>query len=77
MSEQAQAALVWRFHEAPKELRALSTNGGDEDWLVEIPKEWEEKYFTGWIDTLDAGLQPRGHKHPSKPGWMVYIGAHS
>jgi hypothetical protein len=28
---------IWRFHEAPEELRALSPHGGDEDWLAELP----------------------------------------
>ncbi len=28
------AVVVWRFDEAPAELRVLSRHGGDEDWLA-------------------------------------------
>lgn len=28
---------VWRFDDAPEELRDLSHHGGDEDWLALIP----------------------------------------
>ena len=28
---------VWRFEDAPKKYRALSTNGGDEDWIAFVP----------------------------------------
>lgn len=31
------AVTVWRFDEAPIELRSLSTHGGDEDWLAILP----------------------------------------
>ena len=29
---------VWPFNKAPQHLRALSNNGGDEDWIAFIPK---------------------------------------
>jgi hypothetical protein len=32
------AITMWRFEDAPAILRALSTNGGDEDWLAIVPK---------------------------------------
>ena len=38
---------VWRFQDAPAELRALSPEGGDEDWLAVIPKELADET---WVD---------------------------
>ena len=29
---------IWRYHHAPPELQALSTHGGDEDWLATVPR---------------------------------------
>ena len=29
---------IWRYQDAPPELRALSTHGGDEDWLAVVPR---------------------------------------
>lgn len=35
--------LVWRFHDAPWQLKSLSENGGDDDFLTFIPYgiEWD------------------------------------
>ena len=38
-TQQGNTILVWRFHEAPGELRALSEHGGDEDWLALLPND--------------------------------------
>ena len=34
------AVLIWKFKDAPKDLRLLSNNGGDEDWIAHFPPEW-------------------------------------
>lgn len=39
---------VWRWEDAPEEYRALSQHGGDEDWLVFVPKSLRGEYF-GWM----------------------------
>lgn len=41
--------LVWRFHEAPNELQALSGHGGDEDWLLVFPPGFDPS-STIWGD---------------------------
>jgi hypothetical protein len=50
------AILVWPFHDAPEELKALSTNGGDEDWVALVPaklvKDYESQGEPAWIRAL-------------------------
>ncbi len=70
--------LVWRFHDAPERLRALSEHGGDEDWLAEVPS-----YLVGVdISWMESGSRfgvcdVSEHPHPYIDGWVVRIGAHS
>ena len=71
------SASVWVFNEAPKELRELSTNGGDEDWLVELPPGWENYGTPFWIEAMDSCREPSHYPHPTRPGWKVIIGAHA
>lgn len=67
--------MVWEFHKAPPQLQELSLDGGDEDWLVWVPKEVEFPYGTpSWIDRMsscgdaDMFLLPDGSR--------VFIAAH-
>lgn len=65
---------VWVFHEAPAEYRALSTNGGDEDYLVLIPKEWIDKQpIPVWLDFFSPSVD----YHELPDGAVVCIGAHA
>lgn len=57
--------VVWPWSDAPEEYRAMSQHGGDEDWVVFIPKgiatpfHMDDSYLTHWghVDwhTLDSG----------------------
>jgi hypothetical protein len=69
---------VWRFRDAPQELRALSDHGGDEDWLAEVPPRFRGDYI-GWMEdgTSFGCCSVSLHSHPTKPGWTVRIGAHA
>lgn len=67
---------VYQFDEAPKELQKLSTNGGDEDWLVELPPGYEEHGTPYWIDCTGS-YQTDHYKHPFKTDWKVVIGSHA
>ena len=69
---------VWKFEEAPEELKALSTHGGDEDWLALIPPKMSGE----WIPWMDDGgpfgcCSVSSHTHPELPGYEVRIGAHA
>ena len=69
---------LWRFDEAPEELRDLSTFGGDEDWLAELPPSFDDD-TPDWLYRLaaSAGGDLILHNHPSKPGWKICIVAHA
>jgi hypothetical protein len=70
--------MLWRFCDAPKYLQALSTNGGDEDWLGFVPDsalsdEWN--YFPVFESSLfDSTLDPQ--KIRVKNG-VIWIGSHA
>lgn len=49
---------VWQFGDAPPELQALSTNGGDEDWLAVVPPGLAKAYFP-WLDCEAFGCCER------------------
>lgn len=70
-------ATVWRFDDAPKELRDLSTNGGDEDWIVELPKSFHQYGAPSWVEGIAACRDPNEYPHPTKPDYVVYIGSHA
>lgn len=72
------AILVWKFHDAPKHLRALSGHGGDEDWLAVVPDHYADTYI-GWAEegTAFGCCDVERHEHPHNPGSVVLIGAHA
>lgn len=37
---------VWQFSEAPTFLKNMSTNGGDEDWVIAVPVKDRSKAHT-------------------------------
>lgn len=70
---------VWRFHDAPEELRNLSPHGGDEDWLALMPKYVVDSdyYYVGWLEPgTPFGVCDVSH-HDLPNGDRVYIGAHA
>lgn len=74
-----EAIKIWRFEEAPEELRKKSNNGGDEDWVALIPEEYLLKNgdFIPWMQ--EGG--PFGYcfvdYHYLENGDCVVIGSHS
>lgn len=65
--------FIWKFDNAPKELRELSINGGDEDWLVVMKKDFANQEYlyllrgigVCCIDCFEIG------------DWVMLIGSHS
>lgn len=66
---------VWRFDDAPKDFRELSTNGGDEDWIAFI----SDAFNGQWIGWMESG-SPFGvcdvYEY-AVDGGFVRIGVHS
>lgn len=69
------AIIVWRFAQAPEELKALSNNGGDEDWLALIQPGFNG-VWVGWLESqaFDSCAEPQ----MIETQWgRVYIGSHA
>lgn len=49
MSEENEPIKVWKFEDAPEELKNMSTSGGDEDWIALIPPSYKNEYI-GFLD---------------------------
>ena len=64
---------IWRWREAPGELRFLSDHGGDEDWVCLVPKEMVDDYLP-FIHSLGVC---RVSNHSLTDGRKVFIGAHA
>jgi hypothetical protein len=73
----ADPILVWRFDDAPAEFSALSTNGGDEDWVAVVPAEMAGDYIA-WLDFGRGGFGLCDVSSYTLPdGRAVYIGSHA
>ena len=48
-------AVVYRWDDAPEELRALSNHGGDEDWVIVLDAEHN---YCWQFDEADNGYIP-------------------
>jgi hypothetical protein len=68
------AILVWRWHNAPAELKALSTNGGDEDWVALVPADQKDDYIS-WLENSSFGVCAIDSY--DFEGMKVYIGCHA
>lgn len=69
---------VWPWKDAPEELKQLSLNGGDEDWIALIPPKHKHTY-TPWMEegTSFGVCCVDEYEHPELPGYTVKIGCHS
>ena len=64
---------VWEFDDAPPHLRDLSTNGGDEDWLVLIPAGRTRPHWTEVSPFVVCGVD----EHHQPDGSLVLIAYHA
>jgi len=68
---------VWRFQDAPEELKNMSKNGGDEDWVALVPQKFEDEYIP-WIESNSFGrCCVNEYVYLVYPGYRVFIGCHS
>jgi hypothetical protein len=70
--------MVWPFQAAPQDLKDLSDNGGDEDWLVLVPPGLVEEFLRygvpSWVDAMGAcGVD----EHTLVDGSKVFIASHA
>lgn len=76
MKKLENAIIVWEYADAPEYLKKLSNNGGDEDWIAEVPPKFE--YPPSWIESRSFGCcDVQVEEHPLKPGYKIYIGSHA
>jgi hypothetical protein len=66
--------LVWPFHDAPPVLRALSQNGGDEDWILVLSPGADDPW---WAHEGGPFGCCRVERHELPCGRTVLIGCHS
>lgn len=71
---QGPAMVIWRFQEAPGELRQLSNHGGDEDWVALLPVGMEQP---SWMESGSNFGCCSVSSHELEDGRTVYIGAHA
>lgn len=71
---QGQAMLIWKWWDAPGELRALSPHGGDEDYVAVLPEDMEQP---SWMETGSSFGCCDVSEHRLDDGRGVYIGAHA
>lgn len=69
------AIRVWRFGDAPEELRKLSDNGGDEDWVALLPEGWPKERSIAWAQA-GTPFGPSVDEYEWN-GRVVLIGSHS
>lgn len=77
---QSRRVVVYRFQDAPDELRALSQNGGDEDWLALIPPSLCNIHIPWLEEGTPFGyccVDSYPHPSPFFRGWRVVIGSHA
>jgi hypothetical protein len=69
---------VWVWDDAPGDLQVLYNQGGDENWLVLIPKEIVgevlEYGVPFWIEAMDSLREPKQFTHDN--GDVVFVGSH-
>lgn len=67
--------LVWAWRDAPTQYRALSTHGGDEDWVAVVPAGMVDRYIP-WLEHGPFGVCDIS-RHDLPDGRRVFIGAHA
>ena len=67
---------IWRWQDAPEELKALSDHGGDEDWVALIPPELKDTYI-GFLEEGTSFGCCDVKEYLLLDGHILKIGAHA
>lgn len=65
---------VWKFSDAPQELRGLMHRGGDENWIAVVPATYEARHYVDWLD--DGKFGPNVDSTKLADGSTVYLAYH-
>lgn len=65
---------IWTFEDAPEEFRDLSDNGGDEDFIAMVPKQFNNGLLPIFLDRIDVCNDPQIIEFTD---YFIYIGSHS
>lgn len=75
---------IWTWEDAPEEYKALSTHGGDEDWVLVCSSDQINEYWPNWLADAISGSEDSyvvgfGHvdRHVLDDGAVVVIFAHA
>ncbi len=66
---------IYKFNDAPEELKKLSTNGGDEDWIAIIPPNLQDEYIP-WFEEGSSFGCFKVEEYMLGNGDKVLIGCH-
>lgn len=66
---------IYKFNDAPEELKKLSTNGGDEDWIAIIPPSLQDEYIP-WFEEGNSFGCFKVEEYMLGNGDKVLIGCH-
>lgn len=66
---------LWHFRDAPREYQELSTNGGDEDWVLWVPPDVTPPW---WAEDGNTQFAPsHADEYELDDGSLVLIGCHA
>jgi hypothetical protein len=70
---------IFEFKNAPQELKLLSCNGGDEDWIAILPNDFNDGFRPFWLEegTSFGCCCVDEYEHPNYPNCKILIGCHS
>lgn len=70
------AVIVWPFADAPAELKSLSLNGGDEDWVIFIPRVLAANRNIEWVECGTVFGDESPQRYEVDDG-VIYITSHA
>lgn len=69
---------IWRFENAPGYLKDLSNNGGDEDWIAVLKKDFYDNHYIGFLEQGSPFGCCDVEKHTyDNEGLVILIGSHA